>query len=118
RHGSCGWCRAVPHHDDRRAGDFHLTWPRHPVSALTGVRRRFAFRGVAGKLDRRKVERERDVPILPWRAAGCAGLRYRAASGAIVMSGRSPSLDFGLGETADLLRETVAGFAAAEIAPR
>ena len=34
------------------------------------------------------------------------------------MSGRSPSLDFGLGETADLLRETVAGFAAAEIAPR
>ena len=29
-----------------------------------------------------------------------------------------PSLDFGLGETADMLRDTVAGFAAAEIAPR
>ncbi len=31
---------------------------------------------------------------------------------------RSRSLDFGLGETADLLREQVADFAAAEIAPR
>jgi isovaleryl-CoA dehydrogenase len=31
---------------------------------------------------------------------------------------RSPSLDFGLGETADMLRETVRSFAAAEIAPR
>jgi isovaleryl-CoA dehydrogenase len=29
-----------------------------------------------------------------------------------------PSLDFGLGETADMLRDTVAGFAADEIAPR
>ncbi len=27
-------------------------------------------------------------------------------------------LDFGLGETADMLRQQVAGFAAAEIAPR
>ena len=31
---------------------------------------------------------------------------------------RFPSLDFGLGETADMLRETVRNFAAAEIAPR
>ncbi|MGE3246042.1 MAG: isovaleryl-CoA dehydrogenase [Beijerinckiaceae bacterium] len=29
-----------------------------------------------------------------------------------------PAFDFGLGETADMLRETVAGFAASEIAPR
>src|SRR5687767_12830908 len=29
-----------------------------------------------------------------------------------------PALDFGLGETLDILRETVHGFAAAEIAPR
>src|SRR5436190_2188902 len=29
-----------------------------------------------------------------------------------------PTLDFGLGETVAILRETVAGFAAAEIAPR
>src|SRR5271157_1081448 len=29
-----------------------------------------------------------------------------------------PSLDFGLGETVDMLRQQVAGFAAAEIAPR
>ena len=31
---------------------------------------------------------------------------------------RLPGLDFGLGETADMLRETVAAFAAAELAPR
>ena len=31
---------------------------------------------------------------------------------------RPPAFDFGLGETADLLRDTVAGFAADEIAPR
>ena len=31
---------------------------------------------------------------------------------------RAPALDFGLGEAADMLRESVAGFAAREIAPR
>ncbi len=29
-----------------------------------------------------------------------------------------PTLDFGLGETIDMLRQSVAAFAAAEIAPR
>ena len=31
---------------------------------------------------------------------------------------RTPALDFGLVESADMLRETVSRFAAAEIAPR
>ena len=35
-----------------------------------------------------------------------------------VRPNRAPALDFGLGEAADMLRESVAGFAAREIAPR
>ena len=35
-----------------------------------------------------------------------------------MMSNRLPDFDFGLGETADALREQVRRFAAAEIAPR
>ena len=35
-----------------------------------------------------------------------------------MMANAGPSLNFNLGETADMLRETVTGFAAAEIAPR
>lgn len=35
-----------------------------------------------------------------------------------MLNSRIPSLDFGLGEDADMLRESVAAFAAAEIAPR
>ena len=31
---------------------------------------------------------------------------------------RTPALDFGLGESADMIRDTVSRFAAAEIAPR
>src|SRR5262245_38058629 len=36
----------------------------------------------------------------------------------MMAANRPPALDFGLGETTDMLREQVAGFAAAEIAPR
>jgi len=36
----------------------------------------------------------------------------------MLVNSRLPPFDFGLGETADLLRESVQGFAAAEIAPR